>query len=54
MILEIEKSKDLVETGGTMYAIAVADVLPDFILIPTRNRIFGENIDSYIVKKFSN
>ena len=42
MILEIERGEDLVEVGGTMYAIAVADIIPDFILIPSRNAIFGE------------
>ena len=50
MILEIEKSVDLVEVCGTMYAIAVADIIPDFILIPSRNAIFGETtrLDEFI------
>ena len=42
MILDIERDDDLDETGGILYFISTADILPDFILIPLRNLLFGK------------
>ena len=41
MALNIERSEDLDEAGEILYAISTADIIPDFLLIPTRELVFG-------------
>ena len=42
MALNIQRDDDLDEAGGILYSISTADILPDVVLIPTRELIFGD------------
>ena len=42
MMLDVHIDDDMKETGGILYFISTADILPDFILIPLRRLLFGK------------
>ena len=42
MMLDIHTDDDMNETGGILYFISTADILPDVILIPLRRLFFGQ------------
>ena len=50
MSLNIQRDEELDEAGALLYAISTADIIPDFILIPTRTGLFGQFLkkDPYI------
>ena len=39
--LDNKRDKDLDEAGIILYAISTADIIPDFLLIPIREGLFG-------------
>ena len=42
MSLGLQKDEDLEEAGVLLYSISTADIIPDFLLIPLREALFGE------------
>ena len=42
MSLNNSMDQDLDEVGSFLYAISTADIIPDFLLIPLREGIFGK------------
>ena len=53
MMLNIVRNDDLVYAGGSLYVIVTSDILPDLVLIPVRDILFGplnwndENVPEY-------